>query len=51
MAPPIVVGSDDNNSSGETIVDELPVEESDDLSSLSVLVSLLLISIIAVSRR
>ena len=49
--PTVVVGSGGNNSSEETVVDELPIEESDALSSLPLLVSVLLFSIIAISRR
>ena len=49
--PTVNVGQDSSNSDGESKADETLTESSDDLPSLSVLVSVLLISIMAVSRR
>ena len=49
--PTVNVGQDNSNSDGESQAEETLTESSDDLPSLSVLVSVLLISIIAVSRR
>ena len=49
--PTVNVGQDNSNSDGESEAEEALTESSDDLPSLSLLVSVLLISIIAVSRR
>ena len=49
--PTVNVGQDNNNSGGESQAEDTLIESSDDLPSLSVLVSVLLISIIAISRR
>lgn len=49
--PTVNVGQDNNNSGGESQAEDTLTESSDDLPSLSLLVSVLLISIIAISRR
>ena len=49
--PTVNVGQDNSNSDGESEAEEALTESSDDLPSLSLLVSVLLISIIVVSRR
>ena len=49
--PTVNVGQDNSNSNGESEAGETLTESSDDIPSLSVLVSVLLISILAVSRR
>ena len=49
--PTVNVGQDNSNSAGESEAEDTLTESSDDLPSLSLFVSLLLISIIAISRR
>ena len=49
--PTVNVGQDNSNSGGESEAEDTLTESSDDLPSLSLFVSLLLISIIAISRR
>ena len=49
--PTVNVGQGDSNSGGGGETEDKLTESSDDLPSLSLLVSVLLISIIAVSRR
>ena len=49
--PTVNVGQDNSNSGGESEAEDTLTESSDDLPSLSLFVSVLLISIIAISRR
>ena len=49
--PTVNVGQDNSNSGGESEAEDTLTESSDDLPSLSLFVSVLLISIIATSRR
>ena len=49
--PTVNVGQDNSNSGGESQAEDTLTESSDDLPSLSLFVSVLLISIIAISRR
>ena len=49
--PTVNVGQDNSNSGGESEAEDTLTESSDDLPSLSFFVSVLLISIIAISRR
>ena len=49
--PTVNVGQDNSNSGGESEAEDTLIESSDDLPSLSLFVSVLLISIIAISRR
>ena len=49
--PTVNVGQDNNNSGGESQAEDTSPESSDNIPSLSLLVSVLLISIIAISRR
>ena len=49
--PTVNVGQDNSNSGGESQAEDTLSESSDDLPSLSLFVSVLLISIIAISRR
>ena len=49
--PTVNVGQDNSNSGGESEAEDTLTESSDDLPSLSIFVSVLLISIIAISRR
>ncbi len=49
--PTVNVGQDNSNSGGESKAEDTLTESSDDLPSLSLFVSVLLISIIATSRR
>ena len=49
--PTVNVGQDNSNSGGESEAEDSLTESSDDLPSLSLFVSVLLISIIAISRR
>ena len=49
--PTVNVGQDGSSSGGGSETEELPTDSSDDLPSVSLLVSIFLLSIIAVSRR
>jgi len=49
--PTVNVGQDGSGSGGGNEAEELPTDPSDDLPSLSLLMSMFLISIIALSRR
>ena len=49
--PTVNVGQDNSNSGGESEAEDTLTESSDDIPSLSLFVSVLLISIIAISRR
>ena len=49
--PTVNVGQDNSNSGGESEAEDTLTESSDDLPSLALFVSVLLISIIAISRR
>ncbi len=49
--PTVNVGQDNSNSGGESQAEDTLTESSDDIPSLSLFISVLLISIIAISRR